>query len=223
MLICTPIREKTQANVLKKLKTLKNKVDLAEVWLDQVKDLDLKTLIEASPMPLICVYKRAEEGGNLIGAYKHQAKYLINACKYGAAYIDIPLYMPKNLSKKIVQEKGRTRVIISHHNFEKTVSWNILNKKAEEIKKRGADIVKIATKSRFMEDTFNIILLAKKLKKEKIPHILIAMGPKGMISRTQSKELGNAIMFAPLTKEEATAEGQLTVDELKKAWNLGKK
>jgi len=86
------------------------------------------------------------------------------------------------------------------------------------MKKTGATIVKIATQAQKLQDTFTILALA-----QKIPHILIAMGKKGMLSRVLTPFLGGVMMFAPLSQKEATAPGQLTVKELKEAWSLIKK
>ena len=88
------------------------------------------------------------------------------------------------------------------------------------MKKRGADIVKIAVLSNSKEDTLSVIFLAQTLQSENIPHILIAMGKKGILSRVITPFLGGTIMFAPLTKNQASASGQLTVDELRKAWGM---
>ena len=223
MLICTPIQEKTQKAVLKRLKELKGKVDLAEIWLDQVKDLDFKSLLKKPFLPVICVCKKPSEKGAFKGTYIQLSGILKDACRHGARYVDIPLNMPKNLNKKIVRNKGKSKIIISYHNFQKTPTLTWMLGKSEEMKKRGADIVKIAVMARSLEDTFTVITLAKLLQAQKIPHILIAMGKKGVLSRILTPFLGGIIMFAPLIASKATASGQLTANELKKAWSLVKK
>ena len=223
MFICIPVQERTQKAVLKRLAILKGKVDLAEIWLDQIKDLDLKNLLKKPPLPVICVCKRPNEKGAFKGTYIQLSDILIEACKYGAKYVDIPLSMPKNLNKKIVRNKRKSKIIISHHDFQKTPSLKWMLKTVQEMKKRGADIVKIAVMARSLEDTFTVITLAQLLQAQKIPHILIAMGKKGVLSRILTPFLGGTIMFAPLTSKKATASGQLTVNELKKAWSLIKK
>jgi 3-dehydroquinate dehydratase type I len=220
MLICTPIKEKTQKTALKQLKKLKNKVDLAEIWLDQVKDLDLKSLLKQAPLPFVCVCKKPAEKGAFKGTNANLAEMLQDSCKFGAKYVDIPLNMPKNLNKKIVQNAKKTKIIISHHDFKKTPTLKWMLKTAHEMKKRGADIVKIAVMARSLEDTFTVISLAQILQSEKIPHILIAMGKKGILTRIITPFLGGTIMFAPLKTPKATASGQLTVSELRKAWKL---
>lgn len=88
------------------------------------------------------------------------------------------------------------------------------------MKKRGADIVKIAVQARTLDDCLSVILLAQELKHLHIPHILIAMGKKGRLSRILTPHVGGTLMFAPIKKSEATAPGQLTVKELRKAWKL---
>ncbi len=254
MLICTPIQEKSQSITLKRLKELKGKVDLAEIWLDHIQDLDVKALLKKSPLPIICVYRKPAEKGRFKGDYSQIADLLFDAARYEAEYIDIPLLgfrsadseelrTPSEIQKtgfsRLIRKKSqidrrhraladgvsnhKSQIIISHHDFKKTPSLNWMLKTAHEMKKKGADIVKIAVMARSLEDTFTVISLAQLLQAEKIPHILIAMGKKGVLSRVLTPFLGGTIMFAPLTAKKATASGQLTVSELKKAWSLIKK
>jgi len=230
MLICVPIKENTQKMALKRLFQIKGKADLAEIWLDQIKDLDLKNLLKKAPLPVICVCKKPSEKGSFEGSYSEIADILLEAVKNDAEYVDVPLKMPKNLSNKIFQYCHRSKVIgqkskviLSFHDFKKTPPFSKMLKITREMKKRGADIVKIAVMAKSIQDTFSIIFLARQLQSEKIPHILISIGKKGILSRVITPFLGGTIMFAPLFKNQASASGQLTVDELKKAWALIKK
>ena len=88
------------------------------------------------------------------------------------------------------------------------------------MRNKGADIVKISTMAKTLNDTIRIITLAKELQEIKIPHILIAMGKTGTLSRVLTPTLGGTIMFASLKVSRASAPGQLTVEELKDAWKL---
>jgi 3-dehydroquinate dehydratase type I len=130
--------------------------------------------------------------------------------------------MPENLSKKIVQsaQKRKCKVIISYHDFKATPDYEKLEKLADSMQKRGAGVVKIATHAKGLEDTMTIISLASYLEAKKTPHILIAMGQKGILSRILTPTLGGEMMFAVLSKNQQTAPGQLTVKELRKAWSL---
>ena len=231
MLICTPIQEKSQNVTLKKLKTLKGKVDLAEIWLDHIQDLDIKSLLKNKPIPVLCACKKPADKGRFKGTYSQMADLLSDASRYGADYIDIPLSglrkqdsgLSRLIKKKSQIRNQKSQIIISHHDFKKTPSLNWMLKTAHEMKKKGADIIKIATMAKSLEDTFTIISLAQLLQAQNLPHILIAMGKKGVLSRVLTPFIGGTIMFAPLIAKKASASGQLTVSELKKAWSLIKK
>ena len=125
------------------------------------------------------------------------------------------IILPEMIGKNI-----KSKVIISYHNFTKTPSYPQLVKIADEIKKRGADVVKIACNASSLSDTVRIISVAKHLESLKIPHILIAMGKKGTLSRILTPTLGGEMMFATLDGKNATASGQLTVKELRDAGRM---
>lgn len=214
MLIAVPIQKSRQQAVLKVLKNLKGKADMAEIWLDQIVDLNLETLFQNKPLPVIAVCKSPDEKGAFKGSAKAKLALLKRAAALGADYIDVPFPNTRF---------GRAKVIISHHDFKKTPSSKTLLQKARAMRAAGADIVKIAVTARTLGDTLRVILLAQTLQAEKIPHILIAMGRLGALSRVLTPTLGGTLMFAPLSKKDATAPGQLTVKELRAAWNLIKK
>lgn len=195
-LICVPLQARSQAQALQKLKVLKGKADLAEIWLDLIQDLDLPPLLKKKPLPVLCRGKEA-----------------LRAAKLGADYIDIPF------SGKAVPHP-RVKLILSHHDFKRTPSGASLLRLALRMRRAGADIVKIATFARSFSDTFRIIFLAQELLIRRIPHILIAMGKKGRLSRVLTPQLGGSLMFAPLKASESNAQGQLTLKELKQAWRL---
>lgn len=195
-LICTPLQASTQAQVLQKWRALNGKTDLVELWLDSIRDLDLLALLKQKPTPVICKGARALE-----------------AAKYGADYIDLPF-------KGKVAPRTRAKLILSHHDFKRTPSYNALLKLALRMHRAGADIVKIATMARSLSDTMQIIFLAQELKQRGILHVLIAMGSHGQLSRILTPHLGGTIMFSPLKRSETTAPGQLIAAELRRAWAL---
>lgn len=222
MKICIPIQETSQKEVVKRLKEIVKTADFAEIWLDQIGDLDLKTLLKAKPVPIVCVCKRPADKGKFTGSFTALSDVLLAAVEFGADYIDIPMQMPEKLSKKIVQQarKKGCKVIISFHDFKSTPDYPKLVKLADSLRKRGADVIKIASFAKGLGDTVNIISLASYAKANKMPHILIAMGQKGMLSRILTPTLGGEMMFATLGKKGQTAPGQLSASELRKAWSL---
>ena len=222
MKICVPIQVSTQKEVIKRLHQVAKQADLAEIWLDQIKDLNLKTLLKAKPLPVVCVCKRPADKGKFKGSFEELSRVLLEAIKFGANYVDIPLNMPEKLSKKVVQEarKKKCKVIVSYHDFEGTPDYPKLVKMTQKMTQKGANVVKLASMTRDLQDMVDIISLGKYLEGSNTRHILIAMGQKGILSRTLTPTLGGEMMFATLGKKGQTAPGQLSVKELKRAWSL---
>ncbi len=200
----------------------KKHADMAEIWLDYIKDLDIADLLKNKPLPVICVCKKPVEKGHFKGTYKEIFEVLSFALRNDADFVDVPLKIC-DLGFRISDSKfknHKSKIIISFHDFKKTPSLSVLLKKAEEMKKKGADIVKISVMAKSYADTVQVIALAKHLQSKKIPHIIIAMGKKGALSRILTPTLGGTIMFAPISKAKSSAPDQLTIKELKDAWKL---
>ena len=217
-LLCTPIKTSTQKEALRRWRALKGQADLAELWLDEIRDLDLPALLKHRPTRVICRGKRALEAGRL-----------------GADYVDVlyPNVILRSAKRRRISRITRDeeilrfaqndmgcKLILSHHDFKRTPSYDSLLKLALRMRRAGADIVKIACAARSFSDAFTMIFLAEELCGRGILHILIAMGPKGRLSRILTPRLGGTLMFAPLKRLQGTAPGQLTVKELRKAWGL---
>ena len=202
----------------KALNLAKKHADMAEIWLDYIKDLNIIDLLKNKPLPVICVCKKIAEKGCFRGTNTDILKILSEASKNGAEYIDISNECAKTHRTSHITH--HTKIIVSHHDYKKTPTLQIMLKKAEEIKRRGADIVKISVMSKSYSDTVQVIALAKHLQLKNIPHIIIAMGKKGALSRILTPTLGGTMMFAPISKPKSSALGQLTVKELKEAWSL---
>ena len=224
MKIGVPVRETSQKMVKKRLSEIAGKADLAEIWLDQIQDLDLSDLFKNKPLPVVCVCKKTIEKGKFKGTYRQAFELLLEAAKAGADYIDVPYQCHSGLdpeSRVDSRLRGNdVRVIGSYHNFKKTPSLSQLMKKAILMHKRGVDVVKIATQANSFSDALQLILLANKLQEKGIRHIIIGMGKKGILTRILTPTLGGEMMFGTLNNRKASAPGQLPVKELKKIWSI---
>ena len=76
------------------------------------------------------------------------------------------------------------------------------------------DVYKIATKCTNETDALKLLLLQQNLKIQNKKHIVLGMGEFGTITRVYGTLWGNELIYAPQTKEEASAQGQLTKKEL---------
>ena len=156
------------------------------------------------------------EGGKFEGSEDERVSYLQEAVELGAEYIDIEKDYVYNLG----MDRDKTKLIVSSHNFEKTPNNLHLNLLYDEIVKKGADIVKIATKANNYEDSLRMLsFLLESSKNQKQEMIGICMGKEGIMTRVYGPMFGSYLTFACLSEEQASAPGQISITELKNIWN----
>ncbi len=192
--------------------------DLIEVRLDSLKNHDqIADIPSCSKTPLIATNKSTEKHGNFSESETERQKILVDAARNGFEYVDVDLGTP-NQTKLIrnLHEAG-AKVIVSFHDFEQTPPLSKLVKVLDEEVALGADVCKIITTARTVED--NLITLdfvSEASKKAKI--VCFAMGELGKHSRLVSPVFGAFFTFASLDEKRKTAKGQLTIQEMKSAY-----
>ncbi|MDI7261770.1 MAG: type I 3-dehydroquinate dehydratase, partial [Thermodesulfobacteriota bacterium] len=82
----------------------------------------------------------------------------------------------------------------------------------------GVDIAKIVTFARSLEDNLNTLALIPYARKRKQEIVAFCMGEKGRMSRIFAPLMGAAWTYASLSKERASAPGQLTIREMREIW-----
>jgi 3-dehydroquinate dehydratase/shikimate dehydrogenase len=150
-----------------------------------------------------------QEGGRFEGSEERRIAYLQEAISLGAEYIDIEsdYFHPF--------ERSSTKLIVSHHNFERTPEN--LEEIYGRISEQNPDIVKIATKAQNYGDSLRMLNLIAGADKDIIG---ICMGQHGIITRVLGSVYGGYLTFASLGEGKSSAPGQLSVAELRSAWQL---
>jgi 3-dehydroquinate dehydratase I len=208
-MICVPIFEKDDENVLKSAKiAVEAGADLLELRVDAMDHPDpegVSDIIRAINYPVIATNRKTDEGGYFEGSESERIDILIKAAKY-ADFVDIELRTDeKNLSKVIKASKS---TIISYHDFLKTPPIDELLEVVRREKELG-DIAKFAVMPRKISDTL-IVLNVLSLVENTIG---IAMGEIGRYTRVISPLFGSPITFASLNNK--SAPGQLDIKTTK--------
>jgi 3-dehydroquinate dehydratase type I len=81
----------------------------------------------------------------------------------------------------------------------------------------GADIGKIVTMAHDHLDVLKVLSLQKEAAKNNFPLIAFCMGEAGRLSRVITLLLGGYMTYAALDEKQATAPGQLSVQDLRAA------
>lgn len=197
-MICIPIHEKNMIDTLAQIKKAAGKADLIEIWVDDIKGLDLKKLLKSTKKRLIL---------------KAVRKLTVLKEAIGkVAFIDIDIKTTPKIIKELTGTK--TQLIISFHDHKRTPTQKQLEQKIEKAFKLGADIAKVATSARTERDNVKVLSLLTKFSDKKI--IATCMGEKGRLGRIIGLIMGSYISYAASSEKTRTAKGQLTIEEVKK-------
>lgn len=145
-------------------------------------------------------------------------KRLMTAASSGFEFIDLDLASP-NVGSVIREVKAMgSEVIVSFHDFSKTPSRNELGEVLDSQIKAGSDVCKVV-KPHYPRDSLSILCFVEE-ESSKTRLVSFAMGHHGVASRILSPLFGAEFTFASLTEASKTADDQLTIDNLRSAWQL---
>ena len=219
--IIIPFRPNSVAELKRNLLDAEEEADLIEVWLDGVKQLDelkVKKIIKAVKKPLILNLKNKREGGVSRLGDKKRVEFLKIAAKAGVDFVDADLGLPVALLRDLKKSCEKTKLILSFHDFKKTPKIERLRRLAKKAFQLDADIVKLVGFAKNWQDCTPIFQISWELAKAGKSFLTIAMGECGEPTRVITPLIGGLGMFAPIEKKDATAAGQLTVEELRRWW-----
>jgi len=193
-------------------------VDLFEVRIDLIGD-GWEKLAKQLPKPWIACNRSAAEGGAWHGPEARRIEELLRAMELGAVMVDIEV-RTKNLANIVKLLRRKTKLLLSHHNLEKTPGPEALRQIIQRQLDAGADVCKVVTTATRFEDNATVLSLFAEFPKTRL--VAFAMGPLGMISRVLSPMAGGDFTYASLAAGAESAPGQTTVAELRKLYGMVK-
>jgi 3-dehydroquinate dehydratase-1 len=198
------------------IKKVEPLVDLFEVRIDLI-GRDWREVAGRLSKPWIACNRILREGGEWRGSEANRIKELFSALELGADIIDVELATPG--VEKIVKEiKGRAECVLSYHNIKETPPLKNLKKVLESEINAGADICKVITAARSFEDSLTILHLITEFPEAKV--VAFAMGEPGQLSRVLCPMVGGYFTYASIARGRESAEGQITVNELRKIYEM---
>jgi len=218
-MICIPIIARTQDAALIQIERGFPLADILELRIDRIKNVNLEKLMSGKRGKVLVTNRRKDEGGGFSGTERESMELLKEAVALGADYVDIELRteeaLIKELSANIRNNHGCAKWIISHHDLIGTPSERALRMKSDECTGTGADIAKIVTYAKRMEDNLRVLGLIPYARRKGHEIVAFCMGKMGRISRIMAPLLGSYFSYASLEKGAESAPGQLTLKEMK--------
>jgi 3-dehydroquinate dehydratase type I len=191
--------------------------DFIELRLDRLKDClennrGLADLAAHGKTPKI-----ATDKGSRTETERRQL--LLNAAKSGFEYVDAELSTPQleDLVKELKAQGAKP--IVSFHKFDGSLSLSELNSVLEREISSGADVCKIVTTAKRMEDNLTSLNFTSTAS-SKTKLVCFCMGESGKVSRLLSPLFGGLFTFASLERGSETASGQMTIQEMKTVYAL---
>jgi 3-dehydroquinate dehydratase type I len=218
-MLCIPICAQTTEAALAQMEQAYPLADCLELRIDQIRDCNLEQLMHGKQpgTEILVTNRHKDEGGGFLGSERERIALLKEAVALGADLVDIEARTEKPLLKELkaqIEKCGsRTQLIISHHDLKGTPSEAALRKRFAACSTMGADIVKICTYAREMEDNLRVLGLLPYARQKGQGIIAFCMGEKGRISRVMAPLLGSYLSYASLDKGAESAPGQLTIGE----------
>ncbi len=220
MKLCISLSPSTTEEAIEKIQYASQYNSLIELRIDGMKEINLPRIFEQTQQKIIITNRTAREGGKFSGTLDEYEQLFFEAIECGAAYIDIEFAFGKNFFQKINSRKKKTKIILSHHNVQKTPAS--LLSTYNTMKLFGADVMKIVSLANSIADNKIIfdILHTARLERQKL--ISFCMGECGHVSRILAGKYGSHLLFAPLNEKEITAPGQLPFTKLYEVFRADK-
>jgi 3-dehydroquinate dehydratase/shikimate dehydrogenase len=178
----------------------------------------LKQFLDLNPhVVCIATCRRHLNGGKFRGSVASQLEVLSKAASVGCQLVDVEFQTAIKCKPEQVQKlRSRAALILSSHDFRATRNLDQLLQKMTSI---PADIYKIVSTATTLSDN---VAMMKFLERNSDKHTLVGlcMGEQGIISRVVGLRAGSIFTFAAVSPEEATAPGQITVQDLRSVYRI---
>jgi 3-dehydroquinate dehydratase/shikimate dehydrogenase len=188
--------------------------DLVEIRLDYLQNpLDIAQTPLKVGIPTIATMRRETDGGRFHGSEETKWE-ILRGIAGNSDYIDLEFDTAK-IDRVEELHGGGSKVIISHHDFQKTPSRKELISLLFRAKNTDGDLVKIATMVHNRRDLMNLLTLPLIF-----PSIIVVpMGREGKIGRIMAPLFGSSFAYATLDGLPPVAPGMLSVRQMRQIFD----
>ncbi len=114
--------------------------------------------------------------------------------------------------------KKKSKCLLSFHDLEGTPPLEELKKIVDRQLAAGADICKVVTTAQTFADNLAVLQLITEFPKIRV--VSLAMGAEGLLSRILCPLVGGDFTYASIEQGKESAQGQITVRDLVKIYEM---
>jgi len=192
---------------MKKIKrTLKIDAGI-ELRLDLFKEITLKEIraiqkiCKENGKKIIFTLRSALSGGGFNRSILSLEKTIEMLAELKPDYMDVEW----NLSERLFNKLQDTKIIASHHDFNKTPKS--IDEIFEKMRTKKAYAYKVCTTAQDVSDSYRMINFIHKHKNDGLNVIGLCMGEKGKITRTDGPKVGNYLNYKIIHVGDKVAPG----------------
>lgn len=179
--------------------------DMVELRLDLVDAPDVAGALEGRSKPVIVTCRASWEGGGFMGSEEDRLGILSDAVMLGAEYVDIEAAA----DRRRLPPSHETRIVVSHHDFKGFPAD--LEDRIRGMRRIPTDIVKVAVTPQRLSDCLRL----RELMTMDQPHVAIAMGAAGQVSRLFPAAFGSEWTYGG-----TAAPGQVSPREMRDVYRV---
>lgn len=218
--VCVPVTDSGEDDIVSHVAELSGQADMIE-WRadffdgilseDRVRSVlrDIRTA--AGDTPLLITLRTISEGGSYDDSDGGYADMIAVFAGSGCAdLVDVEYDAMTDTADLIsVLHDSDVRVIVSHHDFNRTPGVDQMMQGLLSMRECGADIVKLAVMPQDTRDVISLITVTDEFHRKypDTPLVTMSMGQMGAISRLSGGTFGSCITFGSDTA--ASAPGQM--------------
>lgn len=173
-------------------------------------------LRQRTELPIIFTTRCTRENGRFpMDSPELYYQYLYRAIQWGCEYVDVEIWLPEEIRRKLFEQRGNSRIISAFHDFSGTFKWPSPQAQAifDESRRYG-DIVKMITIINSMSENYELEYFRSQIKANNPdgpPLSAVNMGQLGQLSRALNT------VFSPITHPLlpiVAAPGQMSAAEI---------
>ncbi len=218
---CLPIIAGTKETVIQKISDHFSDYSYFEIWLDYISDLDtdfIDYLISNYEERIIFLFRRQ----NLedIKMSLDQREKIMWQVANSKAFLDLDFLTQKDELSYLKEKNLKLNLILSFHDYEKTPGFPQMIDIVREMEDYHPSIYKFSCFCNDDKDGLKLLNLLMTLKEDGKKYIVLGMGQRGTLTRVAGALWGNQMNFVPIRKDEVSAPGQLTKEELEEVLKI---
>lgn len=179
-------------------------------------------LRQRTELPIIFTTRCIRENGRFPIDDPHlYYRYLYRAIQWGVEYIDVEVWLPEEIRRKLWEQKGNSRIISAFHDLSGSFRWpSAIAQAIFEESRKYSDIVKMITLVKDMSENYELEYFRSQIKANNPdgpPLSAVNMGQVGQLSRALNT------VFSPITHPLlpiVAAPGQMSAAEINSALSM---